>query len=286
MGYQERDKHIVDYEMYTLPGIVPYPGGGIFRGPGITGGSYIACIGAAQTFGCLCKTPFPAILTERLGIESLNLGYGGAGPTYHNSNAALLNYINAARLVIVQMLSARSQSNSRFRTTHHAMEGVRIADNVSMTAEDFFSDLILRCSSDIPTLVAETKRNFTRDMIKLLNDIRPPKILFWFSVRKPEYVEEITLPIWKFWGAFPQFVDREMVERLIPHSDEYVECVSNAGLPQQLIDMNGNPTTISHSYSLTNKVVYSDTHNNYYPSAEMHEEAANKLVPACLSLLA
>ena len=286
MGYQERDEHIIDYEMYTLPGVAPYPGGGRFRGPPVTSSNYIACIGAAQTFGCFCKTPFPVHLTRSLGIETLNLGYGGAGPTYHHSNAALLNYINAAELVIVQVLSARSQSNSMFRTTHHAMEGVRAADGIKMTAEDFFTDLIKRRPLLVSDVVAETKRNYTVDMVKLLNDIRPPKILFWLSVRTPEYVEEIALPIWKFWGAFPQFVDREIVEALTPHCDEYVECVSSLGLPQRLFDKTGKPTTISHSYSITDKIVYTDTHNNYYPSPEMHEEAAKRLSPTCAKLLA
>src|SRR5947208_3544554 len=128
MGYQQRDRHIIDYGLYQLPGVAPYEGQGMFRGPRVTGGDYIACVGAAQTFGCFCPQPYPVLLASKLGIETLNLGYGGAGPTFHNSNTKLLHYINGARLVIVQVLSGRSQSNSYFRTPGHARQGIRVAD--------------------------------------------------------------------------------------------------------------------------------------------------------------
>lgn len=285
MGYQDRDKHIVDYSMYEIPGVAPYPGGGKFRGPPVTGANYIACVGAAQTFGCLSEQPFPAILADRLGIEVLNLGYGGAGPTFHNSNRVLLDCINNAKVAVLQVLAGRSQSNSMFRTTHHAMEGVRSSDGPHMTAEDFFSDLILNQPSVIPHLIAETRRNYVADMIRLLRDIRPPKILFWFSVRTPEYKEQVTLPIWRFWGEFPQFVNRKCIDKLLPFCDDYVECVTRKGLPQKLFDKDGQPTSISHCYSISNPTVHRDTQNNYYPSPEMHEIAAQSLLPSCKALL-
>lgn len=285
MGYQERDKHIVDYEMYELPGVAPYPGGGRFRGPQIKGKEYIACLGAAQTFGCLVKEPFPFILSKSLGIETLNLGYGGAGPTFFSSNTKLLEWINGSRLVVLQVLSARSQSNSMFRTTHYAMEGTRLSDGKQVTAEDFFTDLILNRPEIVPEIVAETRRNYVSDMINLLEMIERPKVLFWFSVRDPEYEGIISLPIWKFWGDFPHFVDSKMLEQLKPYADEFVSCVSNEGLPQILVDMDGRETTISHSYSIANPVTYTDTQNNYYPSPQMHLRAAESLLEACWRLI-
>jgi hypothetical protein len=281
MGYQERDKEIIDYAMYELPGIKPYAGAGRFRGPQVRGKDYIACVGAAQTFGCLSQRPFPSLLAERLGIDTLNLGSGGAGPSFHNSNACLLQYINNARLVIVQVLSARSQSNSLFRTTHHGMEGIRVSDGQRMIAQEFYTGLIKDTPEKVEQVVAETRQHYVRAMVQLLEDIRPPKILFWFSVRTPEYEERLELPLWRLWGAFPQFVNRQMVEEIMKHSDDYVECVSKRGLPQPLFDKNGKPATITYCYTILRPETNTDTHNNYYPSPQMHEDAAQLLEPVC-----
>lgn len=281
MGYQERDAHIIDYHVYELPGVKPYPGGGVFRGPRVSGNPYIACVGAAQTFGCFCEKPFPILLTERLGMETLNLGYGGAGPTFHNSNSTLLRHINDARLVIVQVLSGRSGSNSLFRTSTHGSSGTRLSDGKKMMAEDFFSELMTKEPHRVKEVVEETRRNYVRDMIKLLQDIQPPKILFWFSVRKPKYKEQYALPISNFMGAFPQFVNGAIVKEIRKYSNAYVECVSSRGLPQRLFDKKGNPTTLTINDKLLNPQGISWTHNKYYPSSQMHMEAANALVPFC-----
>jgi len=285
MGYQQRDKEIIDYEMFELAGVRPYPGDGMFRGPRPTSSTYIACVGAAQTFGCFCEKPFPVLLTERLAVETLNLGSGGASPTFHNSNSSLMRYINDASLVIVQVLSGRSQSNSMFRLTHHGMEGERVSDGLRMTAEEFFEELVTTSPESVPLIVKETRQNYVRDMCRLLQDISPPKILFWFSVRPVEYTEEYTLPVWKLWGAFPQFVNREMIDEIKRYADEYVECVTDRGLPQLLITKDGKPALVTHSYNLVKKKVTVESYNRYYPSPEMQEDAATLLEPVCRKLL-
>src|SRR5690606_30734795 len=79
-GYVIRDWEVVDYACYELEGT-----GLWFRGPApgrLEAGRYFTAIGAAQTFGCFCPRPYPALLAERLGVEGLNLGYSGAGPAF------------------------------------------------------------------------------------------------------------------------------------------------------------------------------------------------------------
>ena len=50
--YQLSDAHIVDYELYQLPGVDD-----VFRGPPIQSDQYVACLGAAQTFGRFVQAP-------------------------------------------------------------------------------------------------------------------------------------------------------------------------------------------------------------------------------------
>lgn len=285
MGYQERDKHIIDYGMYVLPGVAPYPGGGRFRGPRVTGSRYIACIGAAQTFGCFCPEPYPLLLGRRFGIETLNLGYGGAGPTFHNSNPRLLGYINGARLVVVQVLSARSQSNSLFRTRSHGRDGVRVRDGAFMPAETFYYDLVRDEPHALPAVISETRANYARDMRRLLADIKPPKILLWFSERYPDYRERYELPLWNVFRGFPQLVNRQVIEEIRSAADAYVECVTSRGMPQPLFDRSGAPTTVAFQDEAGRDGMQS-AHNHYYPSPEMQADAATALEETCRKLLA
>src|SRR5579875_548468 len=84
--YQAPDWWVVDYALYSLPDLPSdlVPGLPLrLRGPApgeLGRGGYIACVGAAQTFGRFCEEPFPALLSRDLGIPTLNLGFGGAEP--------------------------------------------------------------------------------------------------------------------------------------------------------------------------------------------------------------
>lgn len=281
--YQRRDAMLIDYQLYELPGIKPYPHDGVFRGPAVRGSRYIACVGAAQTFGRFVESPFPTILGHRLGIEVLNLGSGGAGPAFHGSNDALLSYINRAAIVVVQVMSARSASNSLFHNKYHGAWGIRLTDGLQMSAADFFSDLLQTQPDQARSVVRETRSNYVRDMVRLLSAISPPKILLWFATRAPNYVERYQLPLDHLFGAFPQLVNGVMIDQIIPYSDAYVECVTNAGLPQQLFDKTGRATRVLTTVSPG--VTVEITESSYYPSPEMHRAAADTLESICVRLL-
>jgi hypothetical protein len=225
------------------------------------------------------------LLGTELPVPCLNLGAGGAGPTFHQSNEVLMSLINKSRLAVVQMYSGRSVSNSRFHISHHGMEGVDLSDGRRMTAAEFFKGLIVNEPQSVMPLVRETRRNYVDALIRFLRSIVVPKILFWFSVRTPAYRESVDLPIWKLWGAFPQFVNLEMVEEIRSHADDYVECISDAGLPQRLVDRNGEPTSVKYRYDLLSDVETVETHNTYYPSPEMHALGARALAPVCRKYL-
>jgi len=277
--YQRSDAHILDYELYQLPGVE-----GVFRGPPIDRDEYVACVGAAQTFGRFVRTPFPRLISDALGIDALNLGRGGAGPTYPLSNPTLLEYINRARIVIVQVLSGRSQSNSLFHIAVHNNYGNSSPHGREVSADEFYTWLLGQDEQLARKIIAETRQNYVAAMIDLLNAIKPPKILFWFSVRSPEYHEQLELPLEHLWGEFPQLVNQAMLDQLRSHADTYVECISRRGSPQPLFDRSGNPASF-RGFSISLSEVIMRTENHYYPSPEMHEDAAELLIPACRKIL-
>jgi hypothetical protein len=203
-----------------------------------------------------------------LGIGTLNLGRGGSGPTFPLNSPGLLEHSNGARLVVVQFFSGRSQSNSLFRTVRDGMHGTNLATGAEMSADQFYTWLMTEDVELTRRIVAETRAAYVASMTRLLSAIAPPKILLWFSARTPEYPERWELPIWRLWGQFPQFVNRAMVEQLRNRVDLYIECVSSRGSPQPIVDGSGNPAF-----------------NRYYPSPEMHQDAADLLLPACRALL-
>jgi hypothetical protein len=277
IGYQATDRHIVDYELYELPGVPA-----MFRGPPVHGEGYVACIGAAQTFGRFASKPFPQLMSQALGVETLNLGRGGAGPAFFLGNPALTKFINAASIVVVQVLSGRSQSNTLFRSGSPARLGVNLHDGREMSADEFYTWLMDQDPALAQRIIDETRTSYTAAMSDLLDAIGPPTILFWFSVRSPDFTETLELPLGRLWGAFPQFVNRATVAHLRAHSDVYVECISSRGLPQPLFDRDGNPTSFQAPGSSSG---VGKTHNTYYPSPQMHEEAATLLVDACRKII-
>jgi hypothetical protein len=73
-----------------------------------------------------------------------------------------------------------------------------------------------------------------------------------------------------------------MVAQLREMVDGYVECVTSRGLPQPLFDrQTGAATTVAGPAVLGNQVL---THNTYYPSPEMHEDAATALCRTAQSM--
>jgi len=272
--YQDLDVGAFDYELCRVDGIA----GVWFRGPSIDlSRPYVACIGAAQTFGRFCPAPFPALLGDRLGVQVLNLGVGGAGPQLFRSER-YLEILNAAEAVVVQVLSGRSEGNSLFDNADTgSLFGVRVRDGKRMRFEDFLSDLLAAGPPElVKRTVQDTRARYARHMASLLDAIRRPTVLFWFSSRSPDYEEDYA-SVGAILAAFPQLVNRATLEEIRPHTNAYVECISGTGLPQQLwrAETAIDGTTTEGSWLV----------NSYYPSPEMHAEAAALLTPVCARLM-
>jgi hypothetical protein len=285
-AYAETDHEIVDYQIYCLDPEVKDRQTNtelLLRGPkpqSLEEGKYFVCIGGAQTFGRFCEKPYPVLLQEKLGIPAINLGRGGAGPSFFSKdNNKLLTYINRAKFAIIQIMAGRSESNSLFHSSGLGAY-TRVSDGTWIGCDEAFGELIEKEEEDyVRKIVAETRYNWVKNSIDLLEMIKIPKVLFWFSVRKPHYIEKYK-DVQSLFGEFPQLVNSDMVRQLIPHSDGYIEWVSKRGLPHLLKSRFTNkPTLIEDPWGGT----WSE--NWYYPSPEMHSDAANALEKVCKGYL-
>ena len=300
-GYAARDHEVIDYRMVELPGT-----GLWFRGPlpeSLAPGSFVACLGAAQTFGCFCEEPYPRLLERELGLPVLNLGYGGAGPAFFAGQPALLELVNRARAVVVQVMSARSESNSRFesggleylrRRSDGAWLGAELAWQQFLDGEHLWparrARLMRWCARragrlQARALVAETRRRWVESSLALARALRVPSVLLWFSRRTPRYSPSLR-HVGSLFGEYPQLVTAEMVARLRPAHARYVECVTSRGLPQLLCSrFTGLPCRIDPSRDRHDLAGPPWTHNHYYPAPQMHADACAALAGHLQDLL-
>lgn len=297
-GYQARDFEVVDYRMYELQGTKLW-----FRGPPpdqLASNAYFSCIGAAQTFGCFCEAPYPDLLAKKLGMPVLSLGYGGAGPEFFLRQEALLCHLNRSRFVILQIMSARSQSNSYYNCGGLEYVTLNATGEKTGAASAFnrllqgpapgFGGRVGRKLSNLAarprtrSLVAEIRAAWTDSMQQLLDRIEVPVVLFWFSRRAADYQEDYRNSA-RLFGEFPHLVTSNMIAGLKGGTHRYVESISSRGSPQPLISrFTGQPVTVETARDRPDLARNPWKENSYYPSPEMHEDGAAALFNACLPL--
>jgi hypothetical protein len=277
--YQSEAYNIVDYELWRMEGTDEF-----FRGPQMVlqPQKFVAFVGAAQTFGTFCRFPFANLIAERNGHAIANLGIGGAGPTRFLIDSALMRVISQARVVVVQVMSGRSVGNTLYENLKGTSSLRPRGKGGHWTwAESVWKELFVRLPrTDLEALVAETRRNWIDEMSQLLKSIAAPKILLWISTRTPDYPEGYE-SIDQLFGSFPHLVNREMLKKILPLADAFVDATSARGTPQPLYDrFTGERTAVSLArpdYAHINT-------NGGYPSPEMHVDAAEKLAPVLRKL--
>ena len=286
--YQRRDAEVVDYKLWRL--WTPNTGFAM-RGPkpiNLSSGEFYTAIGAADTFGRFVERPYPELLGEALGISALNMGFAGVGPIFFNypRNKILLNLINRSKFVTISIMSGRSQPNSLFQVDSHSQVRYRLKSGEIVPADLAYQQLLdTSDEATIAAIVAETREQYLEQFIQLLDNITVPKILLWFSRRVPDYTESYD-SVLSLLGGFPHLINRTMIDKLQPHCDEYVECVSAVGLPQQLLNARtGRPASVVRPRVYVGDRVHMKpsllSANSYYPSPEMHETATKELIPVC-----
>jgi hypothetical protein len=278
LGYQHEDALAIDYQLWRLPGT-----GLDCRGPGFAElpERFFVAVGAAQTFGRFVPRPYCAIVADRIGLPGVNLGFSGAGPSFFTRNPALLGVINRAEFAIVQFLSGRSVSNSRFGVQiNQGLVRPRDAapDAAALFAEDAYRRFLQEETvEEAVRLRTEARVAYVAEMNALLDSIRVPVVLMYWSTREPDYADGIE-SIGSYWGEFPHFVNAAVVSRIKDRADRYVEAVTRRGLPQLIVDRAGRPLVMWPEDRFPG--VEQRSHNHYYPAPEMHEDAAEAVLAA------
>ncbi len=302
-GYVLRDWKVVDYKCYKLANTELW-----FRGPEQdipTNGEYFSVIGAAQTFGCFCKETYVDMLSAQLQLPGVNFGYPGAGPSFFLKQPEILSRVNSGSFCVVQVMSGRSIGNSLIDNPHGIGYGNRRSDGKLVRTESVFEDQLAEAHERLPAfwnrppfrrltkfipiprvrrLMAESRQQWVRDYEALLGQIRVPTVLVWFSERSPAYVPRYDSRKSLF-GPFPQMVNQPMLTQVKRAADYFVDATTDRGLPQPLVDrFTGETAMIDLS---DDNPLYTGrfTENTYYPSPEMHEDAAAALATQCIKLL-
>lgn len=281
--YQKADQALINYDGYEWGRLNQ-----LYRGPKPDlSHPYIACIGGAQTFGRYVDQPFPALLTEELGMTVANFGTPNAGPGFFLRDSVVLESASSAELCIIQVMSARSLSNRMFKVQVNRNAQV---EAVSRTLESLFPhvdfetftyahNMLNQIADDDPdaflAVEAELRAAWVARTRSLLQSIQTRRILFWFSERDPD--SENPADMQDSALKYPQFVDREMLEAVAPLADAVIKCVTARGYPHSLLK--DGETVLQTPFGMP------VTENRYYPTPEMHADAAKALAQPVRDLL-
>lgn len=295
--YQTRDIDILDYHEFTVAGCPAR-----FRGPGIdpftaAPGSFFSCLGAAQTYGCFIEKPFPQLLAERTGLSSLNLSVGGAGPGFYLQYPSLIEAMNRGSFVVLQCMAARHESNSRFEADGY-VEYVRDRQRGdSVDSGTAWRRIIDEEINKAPQYVAETRASWLATMQQLVDAITVPVVFFWFSRRERDYEidweaireQKARRDRGEFTGHFidglsgdfPHYVDGPTARGAAAMCDGEATCLSRRGMGATLINRHTGKPIDPADYAGAGPEFQAlrAGRNLYYPSIEMHEDAAEALFP-------
>jgi Domain of unknown function (DUF6473) len=301
--YQPRDYELVDYERFFVDGCnVP------FRGPPLNPfkaapQSYFTCLGAAQAYGTFFQKPFANLLAESTGLNALNLAVGGVGPGFYTLYDRLIEAMNRGRFVILTCMAARHAGNSRFEPDGYVEFVIDRRSGESIPSWAGWKKIIVEEPENAMRYVDESRRAWVDISLKLISRLTVPVIFFYFSRRRPDY--EIDLAsieaqrerlaagtddgpfVEGLMGDFPHLVDGPSVRRVAAACTAYAECLSARGMGQILVSrFTGKPIgEVEHSAlgDEFSKIPHL-SHNTYYPSAEMHEDARDVLLPVIQGL--
>jgi len=268
---QDVDRSI-DYQVWDLSGLE-------LRGPrpDVTK-PYVAALGAAPTFGLFTEQPYVNLVATRLGLQALNLGVAGAGPSFFMKRPDLVRAANGAEWAVVELFSGSSVANSRFdlgRNHAHLIDRQN-PDAGPVGADVGYQHLIDEMStSDLVTLRAEIRQRYIAEMSALLQQITVPTVLVRFA-RRASKGQEGTETLASYWGGYPHFVDQGVIDALRLRADAYLELSTPVG-PTPSGEREASETT-EPSGTGEPTPSHMPGQNISQASAEMHREVAEGLI--------
>jgi hypothetical protein len=275
-SYQPADWEVIDYQMFDFRG-----GGRFFRGPPKDGADQpnasaekgsIAILGAAQIFGRFCEHPVSELIEEQTGTRVYNLGVSGGSPGYFLNAQPVIEFLANCRVVILQFLSARSVDNFLFSCSNDLPNRLtRLSDGETMFANDAYKWALANVSAqDLDRAVRETRKRYVQQMCELISMIPTKVHLLWFADRQPHYEMQFS-HFNELFGGFPQLVNEDVVEQIKPVAAGYTEASGSRGRPHLLYNRfaggTAEPVEVFPNHSPPHE-------NYYYPTPQMHEDAA------------
>lgn len=280
MNYQFYDWDSFNYNLYMLDGT------GFLRGPDprpLPAGRYLSVIGAADAFGRFVERPYADQIGQRLRLPVANMGVSAAGPGFFAENVRLLDIINGGAACVVNLMSARSSENSQYtnlKTRKNLFQPVADGPDAPFLTDIAIFSRLWGLDRELAfRLIEESQQTWLRDMALLISRIKVPSVVMWFSSRGFDLSGDTESYV-SYASAFPQLVNRAMVETAASFGDAFVEVTGGEGLPVPFENrFTGAPGRCFFG------TIYRESHG-YYPSQAMHDAAAVALEPALRKVLA
>jgi len=266
-SWQEKDIEIVDYNFVAaldeLSDKKLWVRGGEAT---LLKNGYFSCIGQEYTCGRFVDKPYPSLLEKYLDINGLNLGVCGSGVEFfaEPGNRWILDICNKGRFVIVLVMSGLSAGTSRLGNDYGVF---------AHESQDLYAELYRKNKVAFYDSYVDMVEKYIDGYINISRYLKVPKILLWFSGKSCRSMSGSVLE-----GAagFPELIHQDIVERIKPFYDYYVEYGAKPGLPQRLT----NKTT---GLPCANRDGLK--YNTKYPSPEMHQAVSELLLPYCKRMM-
>ena len=204
-----------------------------FRGPRRRlDGHYYAVLGGTEAYGKFVPRPYASRIEEISGDKVVNLGKMNAGVDVYVGDQTVMDICSGAAATVLQVAGAQNMSN-RFYAVHPRRNDrflrasnllKTIYREVDFTEFNFTRHLLSRLQNideDRFVMVEqELKEAWVARMKTLVSKIESPVVLLWFADHSPDEATSGTLD-----GSDPLFVDRDMLEQVMPYAAGLVEVV-------------------------------------------------------------
>lgn len=283
IGYQIDDREAYDYDLWFIDPSIPG-----LRGPRFhsKAGTKLCFSGAAQTFGRFTSQPYPLLISKWTNVESLNLGFSGAGPSFFIDRPILLDLISRSDYHFMQVTSARSisagmlkvnRNNGVLTFTEGPLEGqTMLAAEAYKAIRDQYGESAYQHQVKLAQIAWVDK------MIEL-SSIKPSRTyLVWISNYMPSQIPS-TFGAASAVGEFPHFVNNEMVQKVAETCKCFINCTYTSSKPQLIVDkFSGSIVDAWPKEKYPKRPDKLRPFNTYYTTPEHHFYAAVQILKRCI----